>query len=274
MSFRATPSRLVLALVVCCALHGRVAVAEEVLGNQDVLKMVGAGLGDEIIVGKIQEAPRVEFQLSVDDLVALRKAGVSERVVHAMLERSKQARPQRASPYAEVQSFGVSLKTSENNTPLHTVVGEVSSAGYGPFAHVFMNYAGLRSSVRSRDKRPVLLVSCSTAPEVGHYFLAKLDPDKRHGVRSLKIGQAVRRSGEPGGSLAPDNDWVIPFDVKEENTGTWSVSVRRDLEPGEYGWYINLETTPMGQVAMEGFNTSTPQQKCFQGGTIFDFGID
>jgi hypothetical protein len=275
MPSKAPLSRLALVAIACCvALHGRPGVAEEVLRNQDVLKMVTAGLGDELIVGKIQEAPQVEFQLAVDDLVALRRAGVSERVVNAMLARNKQqTRPQRVPPPAPAAS-SVSLRSGDSTMALHEAVGEVSSAGMGVFQNVFLNYAGLQSTARTSDRRPVLLVNCSSGPNVGHYFLAKLDSDRRHLVRSLKIGKGIRRVGHAGGALAPDEDWVIPYDVKEEGPGTWTVTPQRRLEPGEYGLYVNLETTPMGSAAVEGINSSTPQQRCFIGGGIFDFGVD
>jgi hypothetical protein len=271
MSSRFAVSRLALASMVCCALlQAQVGSAQETLTNQDVLKMAAAGLGDELIVGKIQEAPQVAFQLSVDDLVALHTAGLSERVVHAMLERSKRAAgPRTRAP----QGSAVSLATGEGTSPLHLMVGEVSGAGFGPFVNIFMNYAGLSAAVRTHDKRPALLVSCSVAPEAGHFFLAKLDPDKRHGVRSLKIGKAVRRVG-PGGRLAPDEDWVLPIDIKQESEETWSIRAQRDLQPGEYGLYVNLETTPMGAPAIEGLNTSQQLYRCFRGGGIFDFGVD
>lgn len=271
MSSRIAVCRLAFATLICCALlQPRAGVAQETLTNQDVLKMAAAGLGDELIVGKIQEAPRVAFQLSVDDLVALHNAGLSEQVVHAMLERGKRAPGPRT---RASQGSSVSLATSEGTSPLHLLVGEVSGAGFGPFVNVFINYAGLSAAVRTHDKRPALLVTCPAAPEAGHFFLAKLDPDRRHGVRSLKIGKAVRRVG-PGGRLAPDEDWVLPIDIKQEGEETWSIRAQRDLQPGEYGLYINLETTPMGAPAMEGLNTSQQLYRCFQGGGIFDFGVE
>jgi hypothetical protein len=207
MSYRTALSRFALVFLSCCVvLDDRSALAEDVLTNPDVVRMVAAGLGDEIIVAKVQEAPRVNFELAVDDLVALRKAGVSERVVHAMLERNRPTPLHRPVPIREEPAVGISLKTGEGTTPLHMALGEFSSAGYGPFASVFINYPGLRSPVRVRDRRPVLLVTCSSAPEAGHYFFAKLDPDKRHGVRSLKIGKALRGAGQPGGrfGVAPE----------------------------------------------------------------------
>ncbi|HEX4964334.1 MAG TPA: hypothetical protein VF173_26180 [Thermoanaerobaculia bacterium] len=269
MSLRTKLSRLVVIVGLCCfAFADWSAVAEEVLRNQDVVKMVSAGLSEEIVTAKVREAPRVEFQLSVDDLIALRKAGVGDRVVQAMLARSKPA-PQTPTNSVALEVAGldsrlivsgltsVSLKSAEGTLPLRLIRGEVAS----PKFFVYMNYRGSQSPVRIRDKRPVLLVTSASAPEVGRYFFAKLNSDKREGVRSLKLGTMVTKTGRPGGRAAPDPDWVLPFDVKEESPGTWRIMVKRDLEPGEYGWYVNLEMD-----ASKGVNP--------QGGGLFDFGID
>jgi hypothetical protein len=223
--------------------------------------MISAGLSEEIIMAKIREAPQVDFQLSTDDLVALRKAGVSDRVVSAMLGRGRSA-----SAVPRSQKDSVSLKTAEGTFPLRMVTGRVSSAGFGWTSNVFMNYDGLRSSVRTRDKRPILLVTCPSALEAGQYYLATFDSDKKREARSLKLGQAIRRTGIPGGRLAPDRDWTIPFEVQEEGPGTWRVTLKNDLKPGEYGWYVNLPDTDDPYSALK--------HTCFVGGGVFDFGVD
>ncbi len=252
--------------VVLCylALQGQNVMAEEVLKNQDIVKMISGGLSEDIIVAKIREAAQVDFQLSIDDLVALHKAGVSDRVVGAMLARGKPRPKDPANAFGTMpgSNANVSLKTTDGTFPLRLVTGKVSSAGW----NIFMNYPGLRASVRTHDKRPALLVTCSSALEVGQYFLASLDPDKRRDARSLKLGQAIRRSGTPGGSLSPDADWILPFDVQEEGSGTWRVMSKSALKPGEYAWYVNLPDTDDPYSALK--------STCFVGGGVFDFGVD
>jgi len=56
-------------------------------------------------------------------------------------------------------------------------------------------------------------------------------------------------------AIAPDPDWVLPFEATEESPALWRVTAKRDLSPGEYGWYVNFKTGP-------------------QGGTLFDCGVD
>jgi hypothetical protein len=65
------------------------AVAAETLTNADVIKMVKAGLGADLVIGKIQETEAVRFDLTTDGLIALKQAGVTDDVIRAM--KTKQA---------------------------------------------------------------------------------------------------------------------------------------------------------------------------------------
>ena len=56
------------------------------LVNGDVLEMVKGGLPESTIVGAIQTNPS-NFDVSPAALIALNKAGVSETVMNAMLDR-------------------------------------------------------------------------------------------------------------------------------------------------------------------------------------------
>jgi len=56
----------------------------EPLTNADILKMKDAGLGDQLIVDKINSAP-AKYDLNTDDLLALKKAGISDAVIQAMI---------------------------------------------------------------------------------------------------------------------------------------------------------------------------------------------
>jgi hypothetical protein len=58
------------------------------LTNTDILKLTDAGLGDDLIIAKIK-ASGADYSLGVNDLLELKKASVSDRVVAAMLEASK-----------------------------------------------------------------------------------------------------------------------------------------------------------------------------------------
>lgn len=237
-------------------------LAEEIFTNQDVVKMVEAGLGEEVVIAKVREAPLVDFHLSVDDLVSLRKEGVSELEVQAMLDRN---RPVSKSLEEEMDTrigmghVAVSLKTNAGAVPLVIIRGDMSSAGFMGWGNIFMNYPGLHAKVRTAERHPVLLVKSSTPIAGGRYFIGKLDVDSKSGVRSLKISstrQGFKAAfGSSRGMMSPDPDWTVPFEAFEESTGMWRVSPNTPFEPGEYGWYVDLGTG-------------------LQAAGLFDFGID
>jgi hypothetical protein len=66
------------------------------LTNEDVLKFAREKFTDQFLVETITGAPSVDFDLSTDSLIELKRAGVSERVIRAM--RTKMATKQVAKP--------------------------------------------------------------------------------------------------------------------------------------------------------------------------------
>lgn len=83
------------------------ALAEEPLHNEDILKLLKAGVPPSVVVTKIT-ASTTAFDLSSDALITLAKAGVPEPVMNAMLAASKPAAasapPAAAAPPAAVPS--------------------------------------------------------------------------------------------------------------------------------------------------------------------------
>jgi hypothetical protein len=72
--------RCALALALVAALS----VAQEVLTNEDILKLVKAGMSEEVILGTVGSKPG-KYSLNVDDMIALKQAGVSDKVIAAMV---------------------------------------------------------------------------------------------------------------------------------------------------------------------------------------------
>lgn len=61
---------------------------EKPLTNEDVVALVTAELGDDLVIGKIRQAPQEDLDVSTDALVRLKKQGVSKAVLDAMLKRA------------------------------------------------------------------------------------------------------------------------------------------------------------------------------------------
>lgn len=179
--------------VVLCylALQGQNVMAEEVLKNQDIVKMISGGLSEDIIVAKIREAAQVDFQLSIDDLVALHKAGVSDRVVGAMLARGKPRPKDPANAFGTMpgSNANVSLKTTDGTFPLRLVTGKVSSAGW----NIFMNYPVSEPQYAPTTNAQLCLSLVPPPWKSANIFLQALIPIRDVTLAPLNLG---KRSGE------------------------------------------------------------------------------
>lgn len=59
------------------------------LSTDDIKKMAQAGLSDEVIIDQIQQTKSI-FYMSSADIVDLKKAGVSQRVINQMIQTGNQ----------------------------------------------------------------------------------------------------------------------------------------------------------------------------------------
>ncbi len=71
-----------LALVICA-----VAFCETALDNATILKLVKAGIGEDTIVGMVNQQEG-RYAPSADDIIALKNAGVSDKVLSAMIVKT------------------------------------------------------------------------------------------------------------------------------------------------------------------------------------------
>src|ERR1700688_137080 len=73
---------LVLALTMVGA-----AAAQQPLTNEGIIKMVKGGLGEDIIVTVIERQPGT-FSITADDLIRLKQAGATDKILAAMLRKA------------------------------------------------------------------------------------------------------------------------------------------------------------------------------------------
>jgi hypothetical protein len=100
--------------------------------NADVVDMAKARLSDDIVTNAIQQAQAVEFDLSPAGLIALKNAGVSERVIQAMQARAKSAEPlaaQRAPAALSVQPCRIFITEEEPPSSSYVVVKREVQSG-------------------------------------------------------------------------------------------------------------------------------------------------
>jgi|SRR5579862_48767 len=65
----------------------KVSAVPKTMSNDDVVKLWNAGFGDDLVIQKINSTATA-FTLEIEDLVQLRKAGVSDAIIQAMMQKS------------------------------------------------------------------------------------------------------------------------------------------------------------------------------------------
>ena len=83
MNLRKTFSILLLFAICCVAIFAQ----QETLVNSDVVSMNRAGLSENLIARKIKDS-NANFQTKTQDLIDLKKAGVSDRIIGLMLDKN------------------------------------------------------------------------------------------------------------------------------------------------------------------------------------------
>ena len=78
-------------------------IAQQALNNDAVIKLVKAGLSDDLIVSTINAQAGI-YDTSTDGLIALKAAGVSDKVVAAVVAKSMASPPKEIHPITQVES--------------------------------------------------------------------------------------------------------------------------------------------------------------------------
>ncbi|WP_213806498.1 hypothetical protein [Granulicella sp. dw_53] len=109
-------------------------VAPKTLSNDSIVRMVKAGLGDELIVQTIQAQPG-RYNTDADALVVLKEAGVSDRLITAMMNKSRRqitaAHEALAPVTPEVNEIGVYYKDRNGNwVPVEPEIVHIKSGGW------------------------------------------------------------------------------------------------------------------------------------------------
>ncbi len=64
--------------------------AQQILTDIDVVKMVQAGVAEDVVLKLVAESP-VQFSLAPDHVIAWKKAGVPDEITRAMMARQQSA---------------------------------------------------------------------------------------------------------------------------------------------------------------------------------------
>jgi len=226
--------------------------------------MVKAGLSERVVIAKIRTSP-TSFDTSTDALIALKKSGVSEKVIEAMMSPAAAAAPA-APPSAPAGSVAMAPPPAAGHMParptVYQIVGgkEVELMASGgevqrnrtPYSRsTELVLAGNKSKLRIAERQPAFVVTS----EPGEMPLVRLDPGKSD--RNLKIGSGSRvpyaGSTSTRGLRSED---LIEVSAERDSRGFYRIKPRAPLAPGEYGF-----------VSIRGGSPNAAS-------TIYDFGVD
>jgi hypothetical protein len=263
--------------------------AIEVVTNETVLKLIGAGLPDQAIIAKIRSS-KTNFDLSTDRLIELKTKGVSGPVLAAMLEPAPQAAPEFSadSPdpalphYPGVYMFGAKdnkmtrmMATSSNQAKTGGIIGYALTMGIAS-ASVKATIPGASAKVQTANPRPVFYLffdesvpramqgsgsstwttgngAITTSPEE----LSLVRFMEKENAREARVG-SMNIAGAKQGVMDKDR---IAFESAEVRPGVFKVTPSENLEPGEYGF---IQALTGGNVSGGGGAMTA---------RVFDFGV-
>lgn len=236
MRVKALGMLIVCAVVTAVGVNCHSAQNKETLGNETIMRMVKAGLGEDVIISKIKDS-KTNFDLSTDGLIELKGGGVSDAVISAMQNPSagqRLAQPARGKPAAS--SAELMIVQDGKNEEMEYVAGivHVRSHGFGLFSSGKTRYlimaSGEHASLKITGTRPVFM----TTLHPSELSLVKFDTD----TYNNKVVRYVQRVGgiwRAGGSAADTGEGSVDIDFKKEGDGRYRFSAKEPLEQGEYG---------------------------------------
>lgn len=213
------------------------------LTNRSIIRMVGAGLSDDLILQAIAAQPG-QYTTDADALVDLKDAGVSEKVISAMINKGrKRLTPEGTTadepppqPVSEVSEIGAYYK-DRNGTwqPLETEVVHIKSGGWlkstathGIIREDRNGHLNGRESKLTLQFPIEILVYAPTGVDIAEYdFLRfRINSDNRE-FRVMTGGVFHSESGAQRDE--------VPFKPVKAGTHSWRFTIDRSVGGGEFG---------------------------------------
>lgn len=224
-----------------------VCLAQATLTNDSIVKMAKAGLGEEILLSTVNAQPG-SYSTGTDDLIALKKAGISDKVIAAMIAKGSAPAapaPAAASPAPApaasatpggglVNEVGVYYLKADTWTDLPPEVVNFKTGGVlktiGTAGIVKGDVNGHLNGDHSKTsvKSPVsLLVYTPEGTAITEYQLLRLRDSKDAREFRTVTGGVMHVSG------GATRD-VIPFESKKLAPRTYEI-ILPNLGAGEFG---------------------------------------
>ncbi len=266
-------------------------VAQQVLNNDSIIKLVKAGLSDDLIVSTINAKAGV-YDTSTDGIIALKTAGVSDKVVAAIITKGSVPAPAIATSTAATATAeadpddpasphdpGIYLMTtgpdgkrkmvfldraSVTGAKTSNVMGAAFSYGIAK-AKVRVDIPGAHATLRITESRPVFYMYFPPAVNLGglggtdiitsptQFSLLKLEEKKDH--RETLVGKMGLNSATTG----YDEKSILPFTTERLRSGAYKITPSTNLSNREYTFFATTHVS--------GTQSSATY-------IVYDFGVD
>ncbi|MBZ5723542.1 MAG: hypothetical protein LAP87_00960 [Acidobacteriia bacterium] len=223
-----------------------VVLAQTALTNDSIIKMAKAGLGEEIILSTVRSQPG-RYATSPDDLIALKTAGVTDKVIAAMMDKMPSVDAADPPPAAAAPAVGLPSPASvtvaevgvycNKNGSWADVPPEVVNFKTGGVLKTIGTVGLMRGDVNghirgghsaSTLKTPIdLMVYTPEGVAITEYQLLRLREQKDSREFRTVTGGVLHSSG------GATRD-VIPFESRKIAPRTYAINLPA-LAPGEYG---------------------------------------
>lgn len=267
--------------------------AQETMTNDEVITLVQNGLNSSIVVNKIRSS-KTNFDLSTDSLIKLKKAGVSDEIVNAMLSAKS---GMTTTPTTTGSNNGGAMMTGDPNDPaskhgyglylyeetadgkkMTQLTPNVSSqnrtggaftASITPFGlgkvKQKANLPGRNAGLQIKDTTPVfyfyldastggLNTSSGIPSNPSEFVLVRFN--QRSDNREITIGKSNAYGAKGGLS----DEYVVQFKAEDMGGGIYKVTPNSDLPKGEYAFYL--------------INSGGSNASAAVGSKFFDFGVN
>jgi hypothetical protein len=213
------------------------------LNNASIIRMMGAGLSDDLILQAIAAQPG-QYSTDADALVDLKDAGVSERVIAAMINKGrKRLTPDGSTsddpppqPISEVSEIGAYYKDRNGSwQPLETEIVHIKSGGWlkSTATHGIIR-EDRNGHLKGRESKLALqapieiLIYAPPSVDIAEYdFLRfRINSDNRE-FRVLTGGVFHSESGAQRDE--------VPYHPVKAGARSWRFTIDRSVGGGEFG---------------------------------------
>ena len=264
----------------------------EVLTNATIIKLTNAGLGADLIITKI-DVSKTDFDVSLDELLRLKKEKVADEVIKTMIGASENGQPAEiegdpndpTTPHPPGIYYWQKMDSTQTMTTLYPTVYKQAKSGGFFTSRLTYGIAKVKSKavldgkdarLQTTTARPIFyfyfeVTNAGLSNTTGNVFqptTAAVSPNEfilgilktKKNSRELTVGQF----GTYGVESGPPDKETRPFSFEEMAPGIFKVQPNEELEDGEYCFFY-AGATPPPTYGVWGTGGS---QK------VFDFGID